>query len=67
MLDEEEQNDINKTIAIIYTIGAISNMGYKNVMLDIDVHKDVHVRAYFRKLVHDAVKVMKRDNIPIKK
>ena len=67
MLDEEEQNEINKSLAVNFTMNTIMLIGFKKIMKEIDEQEDVHLRIYFRSLVDDAIKIMKKNKIPIKK
>lgn len=67
MLDENDINEINKTLALAYTVNTLGIIGYKKAMKEIDTHKNPFVRSYFRSLVNDAIEIMKQGDIPIKK
>ena len=67
MLSEDDQNVINKSLAVNYTINTLILNGFKKTMKDIDVQNDADLRLYFRSLVNDAIYTMKRNKIPIKK
>lgn len=67
MLSEEEQNEVNRILAINFTINTLITLGQKEIMKEIDEQRDIHLRLYFRSLVSDALKIMKSLKIPIKK
>lgn len=67
MLDEDAKNEVNKILAINFTINTLITIGQRAIMKEIDEQDDVHLRLYFRSLVGDAIKVMKDLKIPIKK
>jgi hypothetical protein len=65
MLLEESQHEINKNLAIMFTVNMLCTNGLKKTFKDIDSHKDPDVRLYFRSLVSEAITVLKEDNINI--
>ncbi len=67
MLDEEDQNELNRALAVGYMVQGVMTVGLKKIMKDIDTHKNIHLRLYFRSLLDDAIEIMKRDRIPIKR
>ena len=67
MLNEEDQNEVNRILAINFTINTLITLGQKAIMKEIDEQDDIHLRLYFRSLVGDALKIMKNLKIPIKK
>jgi len=67
MLSNDDINELNKALAIAYTVNTLGILGYKKSMKEIDAHKNPFVRSYFRSLVNDAIEIMKEGDIPIKK
>lgn len=67
MLNEDSINEINKALALAYAVSILGNIGYKKIMKELDKESDPYLRSYFRSLFNEAIKLMREENIPIKK
>ena len=66
MLSEEEVNEINQGLAVMYSVNLVLMQGLREVYKNIDREKNPDLRMYFRSLVEDAIEFLKSQKVKIK-
>lgn len=65
MISEEEQNSINKALAIMFTVDLIMRNGEKYTRKATDQHENPEVRAYYRSLIEQAITIIKEEGLKV--
>lgn len=65
MISEDEQNSINKALAIMFTVDLIMRNGEKYTRNSVDQHEDPEIRAYYRSLIAEALKIIETEGFKI--
>lgn len=65
MIPEDEQNSINKALAIMFTVDLIMRNGERYTRKATDQHEDPEVRAYYRSLISEAIDFIKKEGMRV--